>query len=177
MKIIERDFDKNIIIDEIKDGKIFIYPTDTIYGLGCDATNTESVKKIREIKKRVSKPMSVIAPSKEWVVTNCNISLEELDKLPGPYTYFLKLRNNNAVSHSVNPIHQTLGVRIPEHWFSELVSMANVPFITTSVNLSGRKHMENIEDLPKPFKGAIDYIIYEGPISGAPSIKIDLTNK
>ena len=47
MKLINRDFDKQKIIDEIKAGKIFVYPTDTIYGLGCDATNTESVKKIR----------------------------------------------------------------------------------------------------------------------------------
>ena len=60
-------------IDEIRMGKIFIYPTDTLYGLGCDAKNSESVKKIFEIKKRQGKSLLVCAPDIEWVQQNLKL--------------------------------------------------------------------------------------------------------
>ena len=89
LKIYKQDFYKRI-----KSGKIFIYPTDTIYGLGCDATNAEAVKKIREIKERTKSPFSVIAPSKKWIKENCEITKKRaLWKLPGKYTIIFKLKN------------------------------------------------------------------------------------
>ena len=111
MEVITGYFNKKKIINEIKAGKIFIYPTDTIYGLGCDATNTRAIRKIREIKRRSAKPFSVIAPSKEWIVKNCKASMEDIKNLPGPYTYFVDLKNVKAVSSAINPEGNTLGVR------------------------------------------------------------------
>ena len=68
-------------IEDIKNGAVFIYPTDTIYGLGCDATNLASVKLIRELKYRdKDKPMSVIAPSVEWIREHCEVSGEMIEK-------------------------------------------------------------------------------------------------
>ena len=75
--------------------KIYVYPTDTIYGIGCDATNDKLVLKIRSIKKRDEKPFSIIAPSKDWIKNNFEIIHPEyLDKLPGPYTLVMKPKNN-----------------------------------------------------------------------------------
>ena len=56
---------------QLEQGKLFIYPTDTIYGIGCDATNADAVKLIREIKKREEKPLLIISPSLDWIKDNC----------------------------------------------------------------------------------------------------------
>lgn len=167
---------KEEIIFAIKAGKIFIYPTDTIYGIGCDAKNKKGVKKIREIKHRETKPFSVVVPSKEWILENCNLRNEtKLDLLPGPYTLILKIKNTEAVAKGVTG-SGTLGVRIPANWFSEIISEAGVPFVTTSVNISGQKNMEAIEDVPQSILDSVDYVIYDGPIRGNPSKKVDLTS-
>lgn len=162
------------IIQAIKSRKIFIYPTDTIYGLGANALIEKSVDKIREIKKRDTKPFSVIAPSKEWIVENCKLENENLEKyLPGPYTLIVE-RKKDVVAPSVNHQDNTLGVRIPKHWFTDLVSEAGVPFITTSVNISGNKFMEKLEDVPEEILNQVDYVVYEGEKRGEPSTKINL---
>jgi len=180
MKIVDRKFteeNKKEILEAIKNGKIFIYPTDTIYGIGGDATNADSVKKIREIKQRDIKPFSVIAPSMKWIEDNCFLnenSKEQLKKLPGPYTFFLNLKNKKCVSEEVNPLNNSVGIRIPKHWFADFVKESGVPFITTSVNLSGKSFMTKLEDLNNEIKNSVDYIIYEGENAGKESEKIDL---
>lgn len=65
---------KQSYIEEMTSGKIFIYPTDTIYGIGCNARLSESVKKIRQIKQRTTNPLSVIAPNREWIDANCRVN-------------------------------------------------------------------------------------------------------
>ncbi len=166
---------KEEIISAIKAGKIFIYPTDTIYGLGCDATNESAVRKIREIKKRDQNPMSVAAPNKQWMLENCEISdSTKLELLPGPYTLILKMKKTDVVATNVSFLN-ILGVRIPDNWFSDIISESGIPFITTSVNLSGEKNMESLEDVPKEILDKVDYCIYDGPIYGKQSTRIDLT--
>ncbi len=164
----------------IKKGAIFIYPTDTIYGIGCLATDTKAVKKIRTIKKRPKAPFSVIVPSKEWIYKNClvNEKAEEwIKKLPGPYTLILKLKNKKAVSEEVNKNIGTIGVRIPKHWFTKYVEEAGLVLITTSVNVSGEDYMTSLEDLDDRIRTKTDFLIYDGEISGRPSTIVDLTGK
>ncbi|MFZ2522114.1 MAG: L-threonylcarbamoyladenylate synthase [Minisyncoccia bacterium] len=165
---------KEEIISAIKAGKIFIYPTDTIYGMGCDATNEDTVKKLRVIKNRFEKPFSVIAPSKEWILENCMVNESDLKILPGPFTLILKIKNKDIVVPDVSFL-DTLGVRIPDSWFTEIISEAGVPFITTSVNLSGEKHMEKLEDVPREILEKVDYVIYDGPITGKQSTRVNLS--
>ena len=167
---------KEEIVSAIKMGNIFIYPTDTIYGIGCDATNKNAVAKIRQIKRRDNNPMSVAVPSKNWIKENCEvIDSSKLDLLPGPYTLILKIKNPNAIASNVS-FKDTLGVRIPNNWFAEIITQAGVPFVTTSVNFSGEKNMEKIEDVPKELLDQVDYVIYDGPIVGKQSTRIDLSS-
>jgi len=164
---------KNInIIEEILNGKIFIYPTDTIYGLGCDATNKESVNKIKELKGRdKDKPLSVIAPSINWIEENCFVDLELKKYLPGPYTLILKKKNKDFLLHVSNS--ETIGVRIPKCKFIEEIQKANVPFITTSVNLSGEPFAKSIEDVPREIKNKVNIIIEATEeLTGKPSTLI-----
>ncbi len=161
------------IIKEIK-SKIFIYPTDTIYGIGCNSLNKDLVEKIRKIKKS-KKPFSVIAPSKNWIYKNCHYKKAYIEKLPGKYTFILKLKRKifpNNVSFG-----KTVGVRIPKHEFCDLIRKAKVPFITTSVNKSGEKNITKIDDISRRIRNKVDYIIDYGPLNGKPSTIIDLTKK
>lgn len=180
MRILNFDefkIEKQPVIDSIINGDVFIYPTDTVYGLGCNAQNSSSVKKIRLLKSRVTNPFSVIAPSLEWIYENCVVAKEGeewLNKLPGPYTLIFKLKNN-CVAKEVNPGLKTLGVRMPRHWFMKVVSEANIPIVTTSVNRSGEDYMTSLEDLDDSIKSGVDFILYEGEKIGKPSKIIDLS--
>lgn len=159
------------IISKILEGKIFIYPTDTIYGIGCNAENIQSVNKIKQIKQRDSnKPLSVIAPSIEWIKENLIVDTD-LDKyLPGPYTIILKKKNLNFLNHVSNI--DSLGIRIPDNDFTKLIQQSEVPFITTSVNLSGEHFITKISDIPEIIKNQVDVIIDVGELNGKPSTLI-----
>lgn len=168
---------KEFYFNEILNGKIFIYPTDTIYGIGCNALNEDSVNKIREIKQRESKPFSIIVPSKKWIKDNCIINkstIKWLNKLPGPYTLILKIKNKEAIAKSITNT-DSLGVRIPNNWFARLISKSKIPFITTSVNISGQPHIHSINELSNQIKNEVNYIIDDGKLNNPPSTIIDLT--
>ena len=172
--------EKDKLIESISDGAVFIYPTDTIYGIGCDAANSDSVKKIRKLKSRTKNPFSVIAPSLDWIKENCIVTKEGeewIKKLPGPYTLIFKLKNKKCVAKEVNPGLDTLGVRIPKHWISKIVSELEIPIVTTSVNKSSEDYMTSIDDLDDAFQNSVDFIIYEGEKEGKPSKIVDLTGK
>lgn len=157
------------LIEAIKDGNIFIYPTDTIYGIGCNALNEESVKKIKEIKTRdKDKPLSIIAPSKDWIYKNLIADKSRVDKyLPGKYTLILRKKNSKFLSHVSNT--ETLGVRIPQHEFTSLIAEAGVPFITTSVNLAGEKAITSLEEIKPEILEKVDILINAGTLEGTPS--------
>ena len=169
--------EKQSIIDAVINGAVFIYPTDTIYGIGCNAQISNSVKKIRHLKSRTSNPFSVIAPSLGWVKENCIVTKqgeEWLEKLPGPYTLIFKIKKN-CVAKEVNQELNTLGVRIPNHWIRKIVEETDVPVVTTSVNRSSEDYMTSLEDLDSSIKGGVDFVLYEGRKEGKPSKIIDLT--
>ena len=159
------------IVKQIAKGKIFIYPTDTIYGIGCDATNIKAVDKIKEIKQRdKDRPMSIIAPSIEWIKQNFIVDCDLEKYLPGPYTTILKKKNPNFLSHVSNT--DSLGVRIPNHEFTKMIQGAGVPFITTSVNLSGEPFITKISEVSPEILEGVDQVMDYGELNGNPSTLI-----
>jgi len=173
---------KKELAKKILAGAIFIYPTDTIYGIGCNALNEESVKKIREIKNRPENPFSVWVPSIDWIKENCEITKEQekeyLNLLPGPYTFIMELENKEAVAKSVHPTNGTIGVRLPDHYLSEFFTELGIPIITTSVNKKDESFMTTIENLDPDIEREVEFIILEGELRGRPSKVINLiTNK
>ncbi len=156
-------------VDDIKHGAIFIYPTDTIYGLGCDASNRSSVSSIRKIKYRdVDKPLSIIAPSIDWIKEHCIVDDKVIKKyLPGPFTLILKKKIPSFMSWISS--NDSFGIRIPDCEFSKLVSKAGVPFVTTSVNFVGEPFATKISDIPKDILDKVDIIIGVGKLDGRPS--------
>jgi L-threonylcarbamoyladenylate synthase len=127
---------------------IVIYPTDTVYGLGCDARNEELVEKIFEIKRRdKTKTMSVIAPSFEWILENCEVKNVSLLRklLPGPYTVILKKKQHDFLAKVASG--DSIGIRIPRHAITQVFQKLNLPFVTTSANISGEKSPACIEEI------------------------------
>ena len=167
----KKDINKEII-EEIAKGAVFIYPTDTIYGIGCDATNDKAVKRVRKMKGRAAKPFSVIAPSIDWIKENCSLTNHAkawLLKLPGPYTLIINLKRK-AVCPQTNMGLKNLGIRIPDHWISDVSAKVGKPIVTTSVNLEGKPPATKLEQLEK---FDVDFIIYEGEKEGRPSTLVD----
>jgi tRNA threonylcarbamoyl adenosine modification protein (Sua5/YciO/YrdC/YwlC family) len=164
-------------VDAIRSGKVFVYPTDTIYGIGCNAEDAKAVGRIRDAKGREeTKVFSVISPGKEWIWTHAAVTKANRDliekMLPGPYTMIV-----NANSRSPKPVvsdEKSLGVRLPRHPFTEIVKESGVPFVTTSVNLRGEPPVTNISGIPEGMKGYVDIAIDAGKIEGTPSRIFDM---
>jgi L-threonylcarbamoyladenylate synthase len=172
--IVRNDKLRKKMIEEITTGKIFIYPTDTIYGIGCNAMDSDVVQRIREIKK-TQHAFSVIVPSKGWIKDKLIVNHPEyLKKLPGPFTLIFKKKNPEFLS-SVSGT-DSLGIRIPKHTFTEIVLEACVPFVTTSANLSGQPVVTKTNDILGEIKNEIDYIVDAGVLNNPPSKVIDLTS-
>lgn len=165
---------KGTVISLIKRGAVFVYPTDTIYGLGCNAEIAESVWKIRAIKG-TQHPFSVIAPSNEWIKENLVVKHPEyLKKLPGPYT--LILEKKKPILKEASRLN-TLGVRIPNHPFTKVIQEAGVPFVTTSVNPSGQEPLKQISEIPEKIANRADVTIDAGVLNNPPSTVFDLTGE
>ncbi|HLD04707.1 MAG TPA: Sua5/YciO/YrdC/YwlC family protein [Candidatus Nanoarchaeia archaeon] len=157
--------------------KLFIYPTDTIYGLGCNAEDAELVESLRLVKEQFVRPLSVIAPNMSWIRKNCVItSLAQpwLKRLPGPYTLILKLRHR-AVAPNVDLGSNKIGVRLPDHWFTNWVGDIGIPIVTTSVNRPASAFMTDLDSLPKEIERGVDFVVYDGELMGCPSKIVDLT--
>ncbi|MFH1399275.1 MAG: L-threonylcarbamoyladenylate synthase [Candidatus Woesearchaeota archaeon] len=181
MRVLTKDeflLEKGRFVSDIKQGAIFLHPTDTIYGIGCSALDSEAVAKVRHAKLRTSMPFSILVPSKQWLYDNCKVDdrVESwVKKLPGAYTFILHLKNKKAVVQEVNNNLSTIGVRIPDHWFSSLVTELAIPIITTSANISGENFMTNLDNLDPRLKSKLNFLVYEGPKECRPSTLVDFT--
>lgn len=169
---------------EMQAGKIFIYPTDTVFGIGCDATNKQSVAKIFDIKKRdAGKPLLLIVPSLQWIADNCALNIlakkQILEKLPGPYSFIVNLKNKQAVASNLSPDGDTVWIRIPRGWFNWVVSYLGKPFVSTSVNFSWEPSAVQISDIPSKILRQVDYVVSSDwdTLSGHGSTVIDVTGK
>ena len=131
-------------------GEIIIYPTDTLYGFGVDATNTFAIKKINQLKNRKA-PYSIIVSCldmlKKYAVLDFEIENKISSMLPGPITIILNKLNSN-LSPLVTPNLNTVGIRIPNHDFIlNVVKEINRPVITTSINSHGEKSLNDIDTI------------------------------
>lgn len=177
MKIkFENFFAEKELWQELKE-KIVIYPTDTVYGIGCNAENEKLVERIYKIKKRDrNKPLSVIAPGFEWILKNFECDKNVVKKfLPGAYTLILRKKDPDFLK-SVAP-GNSVGVRIPAHLISKIVEVLGIPFVTTSANISGKKAPASLEEIEKDLLESVDLVIDGGELPGKPSTIIDLTGE
>jgi tRNA threonylcarbamoyl adenosine modification protein (Sua5/YciO/YrdC/YwlC family) len=163
----------------LKNGAVIAYPTDTVYGLGCDIFNKKAINKIYNIKKRdKKKPLSILCAdfkqASQYVLIP-DYAFKLMKKfLPGPYTFILKARNN--MPKNILAKNKTVGIRIPDNQFClQITQKLNSPIITTSLNISGEQNITKLQELNKETLNKIDLLIDAGSLSDEPSTIIDLS--
>ena len=151
----------------IKKGKLVIFPTETVYGIGADGLNEDAVKSIFIAKGRAQdNPLILHVSSIEMIerITEYILPLERLlidNFFPGPLTIILK--KNSLVSNVVSANLDTVGVRMPENVIAhDLIELSNTPIAAPSANISGRPSGTNIGDIYDELKMRVDYIIDGG---------------
>ena len=166
----------------LKKGGVIVYPTDTLYGLGVDATDTNCVKKIFEIKGReFSKPISIAVGSVDQAKNICewNENADKLAKkfLPGPLTLVLKLRKKMPIDLAAGS--SNIGVRIPDSDFLlSLMKKIKFPITATSANKSGENDPINAEMAMEQVGKLVDLVVDGGPCKyEKPSTVVDLTSE
>ena len=174
---------QNFFLKEIRNGKIFVLPTDTVYGICSISTNKKSIDKIYNIKERdMKKPFSIIVPDRLWIFKNCKYKIKHIKylfKIPKEkLTLVLKLKNDkNAFIGTINKIgDRTIGVRIIDHYVQKFLKKLNVPIVATSLNMSGKVPISNISKIDEDVLRRIDYVLDDGILSTKSSQVIKLTS-
>lgn len=173
------------IVDLLKDGAVIIYPTDTIYGLGCDLTNRKAIDKLCWIKgiKPGKINLSFICEDMSHIsdyVKNLSTPTFKLMKknLPGPFTFILPANSN--VPKIVNANKKTVGIRIPNNNIPiALVKALGNPLITTSIKEDDDivEYPTDPEEIYESFKNLVDVVIDGGYGNNSPSTVIDCTKE
>ncbi|MBI45456.1 MAG: threonylcarbamoyl-AMP synthase [Candidatus Marinimicrobia bacterium] len=165
--------------DLLLKGEIIVYPTDTLYGFGVDATNTEAVSKLNHLKNR-QRPYSIIVNSldmlKKYAILNDELKEQIVSILPGPVTIILN-KSINDLSPLVTLDLNTVGIRIPDsNFILKVVQQINRPIITTSVNVHGEDALNDIKLINKKYP---DINIFQNNVikDSKGSTIIDFSNK
>ena len=148
--------------DILQQGGIILYHTDTVWGIGCDATNNEAVERIFRLKRREdSKSMLVLLddPGKiQSYASMPDIAIDLLEAAVRPMT-ILDPEARNLASGLITP-EKTIGIRITEELFSkELVRTFKKPIVSTSANISGEPAPAFYDEISDEIKEGVDYIV------------------
>ncbi len=167
-------------VTALRGGKLLIYPTDTVYGIGADAQNETAVNRVRALKGRDPLiPLSVVMRDFAMVSEYCEVTpvIEALleKHLPGAFTFILKLKDTRIKTSDTGKV----GVRIPQH---ELVNRISAiferPYVATSANMSHTPPLTTISEILNTFGkglGLGDSVIDAGTLLDLPSTVVDLT--
>ncbi len=166
----------------IQNGGIILYPTDTVWGIGCDATNPEAIAKIYALKQREESKSMICLMNGEKMMYNVfkdipAVAWEILDLSEKPTT--LILDNPRNVASNIIAEDKTLGIRIVKEPFCfKLMERMKKPLVSTSANISGMFTPKSYKEIsPEIIKG-VDYVVnlHHDKICDKPSTIIKLTN-
>lgn len=160
-------------------GKIIIFPTDTVYGIGCLYDDVESIKRIYEIKNRdFSKPMVILCANQEqvemFIAPGQTIPNSLKKHWPGKLTIIF-FKNDN-VYDIITSGKNTVGIRIPGNLISLRLLRQHGPMVVTSLNFSNEPSITKYQDALR-FTDDVDYIVEGGDLEGQPSTVYDLTQE
>ena len=168
-------------VDVLRGGGIVIYPTDTVYGMGCDLFNKKGIERIYEIKRRDQKqPLSFICSDLKDISRYAQVSdgaykiMKRL--LPGPFTFILNA--SRSVPKIILPKRQTTGIRVPDNRICQaLVGEMGSPIISTSVKDGDGELLSDPRIIEELYGKRVDMIIDGGIIAATPSSVISLLDE
>jgi L-threonylcarbamoyladenylate synthase len=171
-------------VDAVRDGGVIAYPTEAVYGLGCDPDNIQAVQKILYLKQREkSKGLILIASDVEQLLPYLARLPEEakhrvLASWPGPFTWLWPARE--STSDWLRGDFSTLAVRVSAHpLVRELCQAVGKPLVSTSANLSGQPPARTAAEVFEQFDDSIDFVLegQVGPSTSPTEIRDALTGK
>lgn len=177
--------EKNLseIIGILKNDGVIIFPTETVYGIGCNAFSKDAIERIYEIKNRpLNKHLNIFVSNIKEIKKYANIKskLEEriINKyMPGAITIILD--KNKEFSDLFSYDEESIGIRIPDNKIMlEILKRIDFPLATTSANISGMKSNTDIESIINDFDGKVDCVIDGGKAKiGKPSTIVKVENE
>ena len=163
----------------VKRGGLVVYPTETVYGLGCNPLDAQAVKRVLDVKGDRNKPLPVLAASMEAGERVAFIS-QNGKKLaakfwPGPLT--MVFPKKSSLPDIVTFNHDSVGLRIPDNDVAlQLISLCGGLLIGSSANITGEKPPRNVQEISENLKGIVDLVLDGGSaVQGMPSTVVDLT--
>ncbi|SHH04227.1 translation factor SUA5 [Flavobacterium micromati] len=177
-KMINDELNKSYEI--IKEGGIILYPTDTVWGIGCDATNPEAVAKIYQLKKRVESQNMIVLMNGDKMMHNVFADIPEvawqiIELSENPTTLILDKPKN--VAANLIAADNTLGIRIVKEPFCfKLLERMKKPLVSTSANISGQPAPKSFKEISAEIIKGVDYVVNLQPekMGGKPSTIIKL---
>ena len=154
-------------VSALRAGGVILYPTDTVWGIGCDATRPEAVARVFAIKRRSeAKSLVLLAADLDMVaryvkaVPNIAIDLVEVNDRPMTLIYPGAITGAYGLAENAVAEDGSVGMRIPLPGFwRDLVARLGRPLVSTSANVSGEPTPRRFAEIPEEIRGAVDYIV------------------
>lgn len=173
------------VVDALRKGNLVVYPTDTVYAIGCDLVSRKAVERlcrllnIRPQKLDLSFICQNISQISEYALRIETPVFKMLRKsLPGPFTFILQ--SGSKVPKTLNANKKTVGVRIPDHRVPMMiVEMLGNPMITASIKNEDvvREYTTDPQEIFEDLKHQVDIVIDSGPGGNIPSTVVDCTRE
>ncbi len=167
----------------LRAGGVIIYPTDTVYGIGCSIDDKNAIEKIYLIKRqREDKPFSFVCSDLKHISEYAHVSnpaFKIMKRLiPGPYTFILPAAKMKHLPKILVSKRKTVGIRVPDSTITlAIVRELGHPILSTSVTTESAELLNDPESIIAKFRNSVDMIINGGVLTSEPSTVVDLTNE
>jgi L-threonylcarbamoyladenylate synthase len=172
----------NKALQVLKEGGLILYPTDTVWGIGCDATNPEAVKKVYELKQRENSKLLICLVADDRMlkryVKEVPFAAQSIIEVTDKPTTIIYDAPKNLASNLVSD-DNTIAIRIPDDEFCYWLSRKlNAPIVSTSANISGKPAPKSYKEIVPEVLKEVDYVVnlHRNKVCAKPSSIIKLSN-
>ncbi len=166
------------VCDILNDGGVVIYPTDSVYAMGCAINSTKGVEKLNKLSGKDARELSLIFSSISSVAEYCKVDNGAFKVLkrntPGAFTFILK--GLSRIPDKVAAKRKTIGVRLPDNDITrQIVEMMEVPLLTTSLKSDEEEYLVDPELIFEQWGERVDCVVDGGYANNLPSTVVDLS--